>query len=122
MAKINDYYQKKQLMEKLAAELEKLEEDQALKSELAFENKVRELMGEYSKSPKDVVQILAAIDPSIASASSSTTGGGNRAKRPEKTYSNPHTGEVVKTRGGNHKTLNGWREKHGKEAVQSWQE
>jgi len=29
MAKINDYYQKKQLMEKLAAELEKLEKDQA---------------------------------------------------------------------------------------------
>ena len=122
MAKINDYYQKKQLMEKLAAELEKLEEDQALKSELAFENKVRELMGEYNKSPKDVLQILAAIDTSIASASTAATGGGNRAKRPEKTYHNPHTGEVVKTRGGNHKTLNEWREKHGKEAVQSWQD
>ena len=122
MAKINDYYQKKQLMEKLAAELEKLEEDQALKSELAFETKVRELMGEYSKSPKDVLQILAAIDPSIASTSTATTGGGNRAKRPEKTYRNPHTGEVVETRGGNHKTLNEWREKHGKEAVQSWQD
>ncbi|WP_018402341.1 histone-like nucleoid-structuring protein, MvaT/MvaU family [Marinobacter gelidimuriae] len=122
MAKINDYYQKKQLMEKLAAELEKLEEDQALKSELAFETKVRELMGEYSKSPKDVLQILAAIDPSIASTPTATTGGGNRAKRPEKTYRNPHTGEVVKTRGGNHKTLNEWREKHGKEAVQSWQD
>jgi hypothetical protein len=122
MAKINDYYQKKQLMEKLAAELEKLEEDQALKSELAFENKVRELMGEYNKSPKDVLQILAAIEPSIALASTGTTGGGNRAKRPEKTYHNPHTGEVVKTRGGNHKTLNEWREKHGKEAVQSWQD
>lgn len=68
MAKINDYYQKKQLMEKLAAELEKLEKDQALKSELEFENKVRDLMKEYDKSPKDVLQILSAIDPSIAGA------------------------------------------------------
>ncbi|MEO9522553.1 histone-like nucleoid-structuring protein, MvaT/MvaU family [Marinobacter alexandrii] len=121
MAKINDYYQKKQLMEKLAAELEKLEEDQALKGELEFENKVRDLMKEYGKSPKDVLQILSAIDPSVGGAKAEATAGG-RAKRPMKTYKNPHTGEVVKTRGGNHKTLNEWRNKYGKEAVQSWQE
>ncbi|MBW0146818.1 histone-like nucleoid-structuring protein, MvaT/MvaU family [Marinobacter arenosus] len=121
MAKINDYYQKKQLMEKLAAELEKLEEDQALKGELEFENKVRALMKEYDKSPKDVLQILSAIDPSVAGAKAESAAG-SRPKRPLKTYKNPHTGEIVKTRGGNHKTLNAWRDKYGKEAVQSWQE
>lgn len=121
MAKINDYYQKKQLMEKLTAELEQLETDQALKGELEFESKVRELMKQYDKSPKDFLQILAAIDPSIAGAKADTSTG-TRAKRPMKTYKNPHTGEVVKTRGGNHKILNEWREKHGKEAVQSWQQ
>ncbi len=121
MAKINDYYQKKQLMEKLAAEINQLEQDQSLKQELAFENSIRELMKEYDKSPKHVLQILAAIDPSITGgkAEGST---GTRAKRPMKTYTNPNTGEVVKTRGGNHKVLNEWREKHGKEAVQSWQQ
>jgi len=121
MAKINDYYQKKQLMEKLAAELEQLEKDQALKGELEFENKVRDLMDEYNKSPKDFLQILLAIDPSIAGVKADVSTG-TRAKRPMKTYKNPHTGEVVKTRGGNHKTLNEWREKYGKEAVQSWQQ
>lgn len=121
MAKINDYYQKKQLMEKLSAELAKLEQDQALKHELEFENKVRDLMKKYDKSPKDVLQILGAIDPSVAGGKSDSAGG-SRPKRPMKTYKNPHTGEVVKTRGGNHKTLNEWREKHGKEAVQSWQQ
>ncbi len=121
MAKINDYYQKKQLMEKLAAELEQLEKDQALKSELEFENKVRALMEEYDKSPKDVLQILSAIDPSVGGGKSEG-GAGSRPKRPMKVYKNPHTGEVVKTRGGNHKVLNEWREKYGKEAVQSWQE
>ena len=121
MAKINDYYQKKQLMEKLSAELEQLEKDQALKGELEFENKVRALMKEYDKSPKDVLQILSAIDPSVSGAKADTTAG-SRPKRPMKTYKNPHTGEVVKTRGGNHKTLDEWRQKHGKEAVQSWQQ
>merc|ERR1711916_39490 len=107
--------------EKPAAELEKLEKDQALKSELEFENKVRDLMKQFDKSPKDVLQILAAIDPSIAGGKVEVAAG-TRAKRPLKTYKNPHTGEVVKTRGGNHKTLNEWRDKYGKEAVQSWQE
>lgn len=121
MAKINDYYQKKQLMEKLSEELAQLEQDQALKSELEFENKVRDLMKQYNKAPKDVLQILSAIDPSVAGAKADTSIG-TRAKRPLKTYKNPHTGEVVKTRGGNHKTLNEWRQKHGKEAVQGWQQ
>ncbi|WP_348701302.1 histone-like nucleoid-structuring protein, MvaT/MvaU family [uncultured Marinobacter sp.] len=120
MAKINDYYQKKQLMEKLAAELEQLEKDQALKRELEFEKKVRGLMKEYDKSPKDVLQILSAIDPSITAAKAETASAGSRPKRPLKIYKNPHTGEVVKTRGGNHKTLNEWRDKYGKEAVQGW--
>ena len=121
MAKINDYYQKKQLMEKLSEELRQLEQDNALKRELEFEEKVRDLMKQYNKSPKDVLQVLGAIDPSVAGGKSDG-GASGRPKRPLKTYKNPNTGEVVKTRGGNHKTLNEWREKHGKETVQSWQQ
>lgn len=121
MAKINDYYQKKQLMEKLSEELHQLEQDQALKHELEFEQKVRDLMKKYDKSPRDVLQVLGAIDPGIAN-SKSDAGSAGRPKRPMKTYKNPHTGETVQTRGGNHKTLNEWRDKYGKEAVQSWQQ
>src|SRR5690554_4815479 len=120
MANINDYYQKKQLLEKLSEELDKMEQDQALQKALEFEDKLKALMNEYNKAPKDVLQILTAIDPSVGGGRVETTGA--RARRPLKTYTNPHTGEVVKTRGGNHKTLNQWREKYGKEAVQSWQE
>jgi hypothetical protein len=108
-------------MEKLSEELAQLEQDQALKGELEFENKVRDLMKEHKKEPKDVLQILSAIDPTISGGKTTATGG-TRAKRPMKTYKNPNTGEVVQTRGGNHKTLNEWRKKHGKEAVQSWQQ
>jgi len=121
MAKITDYYQKKQLMEKLTEELRQLEQDQALRGELEFEEKVKGLMSEYGKSPKDVLQILSAIDPSI-SGGKSDGASGTRPKRPLKTYVNPNTGETVKTRGGNHKVLNEWRDQYGKEAVQSWQQ
>ena len=121
MAKINDYYQKKLLLEKLADELSKLEEDQSLKDELAFEEKVKNLMSDHDKDPRDVLQILSVIDPSLStSVQSGITQ--TRTKRPIKVYKNPHTNEVVETRGGNHKTLNGWRKKWGKKEVQSWSE
>lgn len=121
MAKINDYYQKKQLMEKLAEELQQLEQDQSLKKELEFEKKVKALMEEFDKTPRDVLQILSAIDPALAGARAAEAAP-TRARRPLKTYTNPHTGEVVKTRGGNHKTLNEWRSEYGRDAVQSWQQ
>lgn len=117
MADINDYYQKKQLHEQLSRELQALEKNQSLKKELAFENELRQLMEGYNKSARDVLKVLTAIDPGVEQEVKSS-----RPKRALKTYRNPHTGEVVKTRGGNHKTLNQWREQYGKEAVQSWQE
>lgn len=117
MAKINDYYHKRQLLDQLAEELKQLENDQSLQSDLEFEQDVKSLMDQYNKTPKDVLQILAAIDPAV---STDGKAGGSRAKRPLVTYKNPHTGEVVQTRGGNHKTLKEWRNEHGKEAVQSW--
>lgn len=40
--------------------------------------------------------------------------------RPLSIYLNPHTGEEVRTRGGNHKTLNAWRVKYGREEVSNW--
>lgn len=121
MAKINDYYQKKQLMEKLSEELRQLEQDQSLQQQLKFEDEVRALMTEYKKSAKNVLQVLMVIDPSIADAKTETTAT-TRPKRPMRTYTNPHTGEVVETRGGNHKVLNEWRAQYGKETVQSWQQ
>ena len=119
MSKINNYYQKKQLMEKLMDELSALESDTALKQDLRFEEQVKELMEENEKTARDVLEILSVIDPSIGSLeySPETT---TRAKRPLRVYKNPHTDEIVETRGGNHKVLNEWREKWGKEDVQSW--
>lgn len=118
MSKINDYYQKKQLMEKLSEELAHLENDESLKADLEFEDQIKELMGEYEKNSRDVLQILSAIDPMISQSGSVPHA--IRAKRPLKVYKNPHTGEVVETRGGNHKTLNEWRQKWGKDEVFRW--
>jgi len=43
-----------------------------------------------------------------------------RKPRALKTYKNPHTGEVVETKGGNHKTLKKWKVEYSSEEVESW--
>jgi hypothetical protein len=119
MAKINDYYQKKMLMEKLSEELNQLESDTKLQQDLEFERQVRDLMSKFSKDPRDVLTILSVIDPSIQPGASF---GVNSKRKPRDiiTYINPHNGEIVKTKGGNHKTLREWREKWGKDEVHNW--
>jgi len=118
MAKINEYYRKRNLLDQLSEELKQLENDQALQSDLEFEKKVKELMDEYGKSAVDVHQILVAIDPSISVANTQTS----KTRKPKAavTYTNPHTGESVTAKGANHKILKEWRKEYGHETVKSW--
>jgi len=43
-----------------------------------------------------------------------------RRARQTKVYRNPHNGEVVETKGGNHKILKQWKEQYGADAVEGW--
>ncbi len=48
------------------------------------------------------------------------TRGGKGRRRKLRVYTNPHTGQVVKTRGANHRTLNEWRTQYGRDEVDQW--
>ena len=125
MGKISTYYKKKQMAEQLQQEIQKMEEDKELRQELDFKEDLNQLMKKYDKSAKDMLEVLATMDSSVRNKIDQGGSSGNtdgRKKRPLKTYRNPHTGEVVQTRGGNHKTLNAWRKQYGKEEVARWQE
>lgn len=112
----------RQIAEQLQA-LEALKGSEALQRELEFEDKLRKLLGEYSMSLRNVIAIL---DPKAAGASVVAAGGkvdgrkGPRAPRAVKRYVNPHTQEVVETKGGNHATLKAWKSEHGASEVESW--
>lgn len=43
-----------------------------------------------------------------------------RKARVVKTYLNPHTGQKVQTKGGNHKVLKEWKAKWGGDVVEAW--
>ncbi|WP_136255169.1 histone-like nucleoid-structuring protein, MvaT/MvaU family [Onishia niordana] len=119
MSLLNDYMQKEQMLKQLTDELQKMENDNRLKSELEFKEKLEALMKEYGKSAADVIEL---VDPKAASRAygSKTEATGGRRKRKLKIYKNPNTGEVVETRGGNQKTLKAWKDEYGSDTVESW--
>lgn len=96
--------------------LEALKGDEKLKREIEFEKKLRALLAEYGYSLRNVIALL---DPNAAKAIGSPVKGVRR-ERILKRYKNPKNGEVVETKGGNHKVLKAWKEQYGAEKVESW--
>lgn len=118
MSKLAEFRQlEKHLAEQLQA-LEVLKGDAGLKKEIEFETNLRALLAEYGYSLLNVINLL---DPKsgrrtpVAEPQAST-----RKPRQVKVYKNPETGEVVETKGGNHKTLKEWKAKYGSDTVESW--
>ncbi|ARC77961.1 transcriptional regulator [Pseudomonas aeruginosa] len=101
------------------AYLESLKNDAGLKKEIEFEQKLKQLMGEYGKSLRDIISIL---DPEVGQdvRKGTRSAAPQRRARAIKIYKNPHSGEVVETKGGNHKVLKAWKAEYGNDAVESW--
>ena len=121
MSLINEYRATEEAIKELQERLKNLSQDDKLKKELEFEGKLRSLMAEYQKSLRD---ITALLDPESAKAGKAARGAakpasGKRARK-VKQYKNPNTGEVIETKGGNHKTLKEWKAKWGGDVVESW--
>ena len=121
MSIINEYRSTEEEIKKLQERLQQLSQDGKLQKELEFEEKLRTLMGEYQKSLRD---IIALLDPDFrqskqAAAAKSSTTTSKRARR-VKQYQNPHNGEIIETKGGNHKTLKEWKATWGADTVEGW--
>jgi len=114
---LQEYRQIEETIRELSERLQSLSNDDKLKKEIEFEEKLRTLMGQYNKSLKDVVAI---IDPDNKSTSGKKSATGVKRARKVKQYKNPNTGEVIETKGGNHKNLKAWKEQYGSEKVESW--
>ncbi len=122
MSLINEYRSTEEAIKELQAHLKSLEQDGKLQTELEFESKLRTLMGEYQKSLRDIIALLdpeAKASKAARSTSAAKTTGTKRARK-VKQYKNPHNGEIIETKGGNHKTLKEWKAKWGGDVVESW--
>jgi hypothetical protein len=121
MSLINEYRATEEAIKELQERLKNLSQDGKLQKELEFEGKLRALMGEYSKSLRDIVALL---DPdsrqSRAPRASKAAVATPKRARKVKQYKNPHNGEVIETKGGNHKILKEWKAKWGSDVVEGW--
>ncbi|MGP5105818.1 MULTISPECIES: histone-like nucleoid-structuring protein MvaT [Pseudomonas] len=119
MSLINEYRATEEAIKELQSRLSNLSKDERLATELEFEEKLRALMGEYSKSLRDIIAILDPKSAPLAKQTASGTGA-SRKPRAVKVYINPHTNEQIETKGGNHKGLKEWKAEYGSDEVEGW--
>jgi len=119
MSRLAEFRKLEQQLAAQLAELETLKNDDGLKKEIEFETKLRDLLAKHGYSLRDVINIL---DPQAASRKGAPIAQekATRRARTVKVYKNPHNGEIVETKGGNHKTLKAWKAEHGSDVVESW--
>lgn len=118
MSRLAEFRQlEKHLSEQLAA-LEAMKSDEGLKKEVEFETKLRALLAEYNYSLRNLIAIL---DPQASSrAPNAATQSAVRKSRVIKIYKNPNSGELIETKGGNHRQLKEWKNEFGADIVESW--
>jgi hypothetical protein len=95
MSLITEYNATKQAIEELQQRLADLSKDDKLQKELEFEGKLRTLMGEYSKSLRDIIALLDPESKSSKAPRGAVKTTGTKRARKVKQYKNPHNGEVI---------------------------
>ncbi len=118
MSRLAEFRQLEQKLAAQLAELEAMKGSAELQKEIDFETKLRDLLAKYGYSLRDVINLL---DPqSGRRAAPAVVEKAPRRARQVKQYKNPHTGEVIETKGGNHSKLKSWKAEYGSDEVESW--
>ena len=118
MSRLAEYRAAEKALQEQLAQLETMKNDAGLKKEIEFEEKLLGLMKAYEKGLRDIVAIL---DPHAGfSKVPKPSPKQQRSARVVKVYENPHTGERIETKGGNHRGLKAWKQEHGASTVESW--
>jgi hypothetical protein len=117
---VSEFRSTEEQIKELQARLKAMSENDLLQKELEFEGKLRSMMAEYQKSLRDIIELLdpeARANKAPRAAKVATAG---KRTRKVKCYTNPHNGEVIETKGGNHKVLKAWKAQWGSDTVESW--
>ncbi|OII59430.1 transcriptional regulator [Pseudomonas putida] len=119
MSRLAEFRQLEQQLAAQLAELEALKGSSELQKEIEFETKLRDLLAKYGYSLRDIINIL---DPQAnrRTAAPAAAEKAPRRARQVKQYKNPHNGEIIETKGGNHKLLKEWKSQYGGDVVEGW--
>ncbi|MFG0820616.1 histone-like nucleoid-structuring protein, MvaT/MvaU family [Pseudomonas sp. GLN_3] len=119
MSRLAEFRQLEQQLAAQLAELEALKGSSELQKEIQFETKLRDLLAEYGYSLRDIINILDPQANRRAAAPAAAEKAPRRARQ-VKQYKNPHNGELIETKGGNHKLLKEWKAQYGGDVVEGW--
>ncbi|WP_263263388.1 histone-like nucleoid-structuring protein, MvaT/MvaU family [Pseudomonas sp. RIT-PI-S] len=118
MSRLAEFRAAEKALQEQLAQLEVMKNDAGLKREIEFEQKLLELMKHYDKSLRD---IIALVDPAKSSTPRAPAPAPKtRRARVVKVYENPHSGELIETKGGNHRGLRAWKDQYGADTVENW--
>ncbi|NIF29471.1 DNA binding protein [Pantoea sp. Tr-811] len=118
MSRLAEFRKLEQTLAAQLAELEAMKGSSELKKEIEFEEKLRDLLNKYGFSLRDIINLL---DPqSVRRAAPAAVEKAPRRARQVKQYKNPHNGEIIETKGGNHKLLKEWKAEYGADVVEGW--
>ena len=119
MSRLAEFRQLEQKLAAQLAELEVMKGSSELKAEIEFETKLRALLEKYGFSLREIINILDPQANRRAPAPAAPQKATRKA-REVKVYKNPHNGEQIETKGGNHKLLKAWKAEYGAGEVESW--
>ncbi|MBH3384414.1 H-NS histone family protein [Pseudomonas sp. URIL14HWK12:I3] len=119
MSRLAEFRKLEQTLAAQLAELEAMKGSAELQAEIEFETKLRDLLSKYGYSLRDIINIL---DPQASrrAAAPAVAEKAPRRARQVKQYKNPHNGEIIETKGGNHKLLKEWKAEYGSDVVEGW--
>lgn len=119
MSRLAEFRKLEQTLAAQLAELEAMKGSSELQAEIEFETKLRDLLNKYGYGLRDIINIL---DPQASRRTAAPVAAEKapRRTRQVKQYKNPHNGEIIETKGGNHKLLKEWKAEYGSDEVESW--
>lgn len=119
MSRLAEFRKLEQTLAAQLAELEAMKGSSELQKEIEFETKLRDLLNKYGFSLRDIINIL---DPQSNRRTAVPVAADKapRRERQVKQYKKPHNGEIIETKGGNHKLLKQWKAEYGSDEVESW--
>ncbi len=112
-------------LEAIQREMDDIKNTDSYRIDAEFYQELIALMSTYDQSPQDVVALFNRGDAKQAAAPASEKRAkkaptSRRHRRPARIYTNPHTGEVIKTRNPKNRELRLWMAKYGPDVVTGW--
>lgn len=133
MKKVSEVFQINRRIQTECQAADQLLRDPEVIRALRFLNDLDELAEKFQFSPRDILMYLAPRKESpnhrqpgqgalekMPTKNSAPTASRRPREYPVKRYKNPHTNDVIETRGGNHTVLKKWKSTYGSSVVEGW--